>query len=304
MGNIIGRNETENTEQNTEQNTEPMAVLYKKPNHNDIDVSEWKQIDTSTDETLNTRKYYGWIRDLPDHRDIYMDWPEYTSYVSVYKMIDLRETGNLPTIYDQSKLGSCTANAIAAAFEYDQNDQDLPKFSPSRLFIYYNERVIEGTVMFDAGASIRDGIKSINKVGICPEEDYPYDISKFKQTPTKKAYEDALEHRSLNYRCIDIDIGEVKKAISIHLPVIVGFSVYESFEKIGKDGIMPIPEEGEKLLGGHAVLIVGYDDDKEHLIVRNSWGDKWGDNGYFYMPYDFFSNINCADAWVITSVQD
>jgi C1A family cysteine protease len=247
-----------------------------------------------------------------------MEWPDIASYAYAYEKIDLRESGFLPSVYNQGKLGSCTANAIAAAFSYvHSKDCDKKKdlnslspndscqvFEPSRLFIYYNERLMENTVMVDSGASIRDGIKSISKVGVCPESDYPYIIDRFRDHPGKKAYADASKHKSIEYRCINIDLGEVRKAISVDLPIVFGFSVYKSFEKIGSDGVMPLPEENEKLLGGHAVLIVGYDNEKEHLIVLNSWGSSWGDNGYFYMPYDFFTPLTCADAWIVSRIEE
>ncbi len=248
---------------------------------------------------MQTRKNYGWVRDLLDHRDIYLEWPEIKK---VPDTMDLRENTFLPKVYNQLNLGSCTANAIATAYSYDQNIQLLPEFEPSRLFIYYNERKIEHKVNYDSGASIRDGIKVINKIGVCEESLYPYDIDKFKRTPAFDAYENAKKHRSVDYRRIDININEAMKAVAINLPVVFGFSVYESFETIGSDGIMPMPKEDERIIGGHAVVIIGYT--KTHLIIRNSWGDDWGDKGDFYMPFSFFNSAYCADAWIINTVVD
>ena len=112
--------------------------------------------------------------------------------------VDLR--ANCPPVYDQGQLGSCTANAIAAAIEFDRKKQRLTDFVPSRLFIYYNERVMEGTVSSDLGAQIRDGIKSVNKIGAPPETDWPYDIAKFAQKPPTKAYTDAKLDRAIQYQ--------------------------------------------------------------------------------------------------------
>ena len=129
--------------------------------------------------------HYGWIPDLPDERDhIYAAPPRFLS--DLPPATDLRP--HCPAVYDQGMLGSCTANAIGGAVEFDRIKQKLADFVPSRLFIYYNERVIEGTVGSDSGAQLRDGIKSVASQGACPEPEWPYEIAKFTQKPPAKAW--------------------------------------------------------------------------------------------------------------------
>lgn len=136
---------------------------------------------------------YGWVRDLPDHRDQLYSAPV-TALQALPPQVNL--TPRCPPVYDQGQLGSCTANAIGAAVEFEQMKQKLAAvFVPSRLFIYYNERVMEGTVDADGGAQIRDGIKSVAKQGVCPEPEWPYNPAKFKTKPPKRCYSDALKHR-------------------------------------------------------------------------------------------------------------
>ena len=151
-------------------------------------------------------KRYGWIRDLPDHRDLMYAAP-IVSAETLPPKVDLRETNLLPAPYDQGQLGSCTANAIAAAVQFARREeQRLPDFVPSRLFIYYNERVIENSVTHDAGAQIRDGVKSVAKVGVCPETstpaapyDWPYDIALFAEKPPDPCYTFAAQSLITSY---------------------------------------------------------------------------------------------------------
>jgi C1A family cysteine protease len=246
---------------------------------------------------------YGWVPDLPDRRDhLYV-----TSWrTSLPAAVDLRR--NCPPVYDQGQLGSCTANAIAAAFEYDLQAANLPDFMPSRLFIYYGERLIEGTVREDAGAMIRDGIKVVAKTGVCPESEWPYDVSQFAERPPARCFTDARRFAALSYARIDNDRAvrslSVRARLAAGHPVVFGFAVHESFEsdEVAHTGVMPMPEPGEALLGGHAVLAVGYDDTAQHLIVRNSWGASWGQAGYFTMPYAYAFSASASDFWVILKV--
>ena len=132
---------------------------------------------------------YGWNRDLADARDYVYAAPLMRFPKGLPASVDLRSA--CPPIYDQGQLGSCTGNGIAGAIEFDQKKQGTKEFTPSRLFIYYNERVMEGTVSQDAGAQVRDGMKSVATLGAPPETDWPYDIAKFAQKPPTKAYADA-----------------------------------------------------------------------------------------------------------------
>ena len=246
---------------------------------------------------------YGWIPDLPDHRD-YL----YAAPMEVLRKlpakVDLRP--RCPGVYDQGQLGSCTANAIAGAIEFDFMKQKARKiFTPSRLFIYYNERVIEGTVDSDSGAMIRDGVKSVSKQGDCPEKEWPYDIVKFREKPPRKCYLDAVKHKAVSYQRLSPAANQLKGCLASGYPFVFGIAVYESFEsaRVARTGVAPMPGPKEREIGGHAILAVGYDDQQQRFIVRNSWGTTWGMKGYFTLPYAYATNPNLADDfWMIRVV--
>lgn len=245
---------------------------------------------------------YGWKPDHPDHRDL-----QFKLAPRVLKalppMVDLRP--QMPPIFDQGNLGSCTANSSCALVWYTAIKEGHPSVEPSRLFQYYNTRVLEGTVRYDSGASIRDSIKSMVKYGFAPETAWPYNISKFKTKPPVAAFNAAKLELVKKYSSVPQTLDQIKGALAQGLPVDFGFTVYQSFEshEVATTGMVPMPQHGEKVLGGHAVLIVGYDDEKQVFIVRNSWGPEWGVGGYFYMPYAYVVNVRLAsDFWVINAV--
>ncbi len=246
---------------------------------------------------------YGWIPDLPDQRDHLYAAPV-VHLAKLPAKVDLR--AKCPPVYDQGQLGSCTANAIGAAIQFDRMKQKLkPGFLPSRLFVYYNERVMEGTVDSDSGAQIRDGIKSVAQLGACPENDWTYDIAKFKDKPPGQCYKNALKCRAVTYQRVVQTLQQFKGCLASGYPFVFGFTVYESFESdaVAKNGVVDMPKPAEKTLGGHAVLAVGYDDTAQRLLVRNSWGAKWGMKGYFTMPYSYLTENNLADDfWTIRIV--
>lgn len=242
---------------------------------------------------------YGWIPQLPDLRDARLALPAITSLPPA---VDLSKQPDMPPVYDQGQLGSCTANAISAAVDFENHRQDKEFLTPSRLWIYYQERVIEGTVSQDSGAQIRDGMKAVNKLGVCPETDWPYDISTFAKKPPQKDYKDALKDKVLKYEAAPQDLFGLKSVLAGGLPVVFGFTVYESFESqaVASSGIMPMPSSSEKVIGGHAVLMVGYDDAHDRFRVRNSWGSSWGQEGYFEMPYQYATSRSLAsDFWAV-----
>ena len=250
-------------------------------------------------------KYYGWQPDLPDNRDFI-----YKATASVIKKlpekINLQE--HCPPIYYQGQLGSCTANAISAAFQFESKKQhNADSFMPSRLFIYYNERVIEHTVSSDNGAQIRDGIKSVHKQGVCPESIWPYLPDKFAIKPAPSCYQSAAKNLVTSYHRVTRKLEHMKGCLAEGFPFVFGFTVYESFEgeQVAKTGKLNLPKKGEKLVGGHAVMAVGYDDSSRRFIVRNSWGSKWGLQGYFTIPYSYLLNENLADDfWTIRLIED
>lgn len=242
---------------------------------------------------MNNRKY-GWRPDLPDKRDLRFSL--LSPAAKLPPKVDLRN--NYQVIYDQGALGSCTANAIAMAFDFERIKQKLHPLTPSRLFIYYNERTIEGSVAYDAGAAIRDGIKSIAKQGVCPEKDWPYIVQRFRTKPSANCYHDAKKTVLKKYlRLNNLSLTELKGCLAEGFGFVFGFSVYESFEspEVAKTGKVPMPGTNDSFLGGHAVFAVGYDDNLEGFIVRNSWGNRWGLNGHFILPYAYMTNPNLAD---------
>jgi C1A family cysteine protease len=246
---------------------------------------------------------YGWLPDLPDHRDHY-----YAAVVekamALPASVDLR--AQCPPVYDQGQLGSCTANAIAGAIEFDRLKQSAADFTPSRLFIYYNERVIEHTVETDSGAQIRDGIKSVAQQGDCPETEWPYVIAKFKTKPPAPCYADALKYRIVSYQRLVPVLSQLRGCLASGYPFVFGFTVYESFEspQVARTGHASLPGADERAIGGHAVMAVGYQDAKQWFLVRNSWGNRWGLKGYCTLPYAYLTDENLAsDFWTIRVVQ-
>jgi C1A family cysteine protease len=238
---------------------------------------------------------FGWKRDLPDHNDKRL---QIQHFATLPTSVDLRPF--CPPVYDQGELGSCTANAVAGLSQFlmiKQKNKDV--FVPSRLFIYYNERVLEGTVNEDAGATLRSGMTVANTLGNPHEGEWWYDTSKdkFKVKPNQKVYADGAKHKVSTPHKITPLLTQLKGSLAEGFPFVFGFSVYESFmsDEVAKTGIMPMPKKSEAVLGGHATCSVGFADDKQCFIIRNSWGEKWGLGGNFMMPYAFITDNNYAD---------
>jgi len=249
----------------------------------------------------------GWIPDTPDQRDITYK-PGLKVTRTIPKKVDLRD--QMPPIYDQGQLGSCTAQALAAAFDFNRQKQGVPFMDPSRLFIYWNERELEGTVDVDAGAQLRTGVKVLVRFGTPDEETWPYAVKKFAKKPSAAAYEEAERNQTLTYQRIlcsaDGTCSDMFSCLNEGFPFVTGFTVYESFESAHatKTGMIPLPKKDEQPLGGHAIVVVGYDMAKEHFICRNSWGKDWGDDGYCYMPFTYLQRADLAgDQWTLRSVE-
>jgi C1A family cysteine protease len=244
------------------------------------------------------KRQYLLKRDRMDMRDYVYRSQSVKALTDLPKTADLR--AKMSPIVDQGRLGSCTANAIVSGLrEYLEIAAEQSLVRLSRLFLYYEERRLQGTIDEDSGASIRDGMKVLAQIGVCPEEDYPYDVSRFRDAPSAKALANAAQYKIAEYHRV-INLQSLKAALSEGLPVVFGFKVYESFEKaeVAKTGVIPMPRKEERILGGHAVLAVGYVDKGKSgkLIVRNSWGDEWGDQGYCYMSYAVFNKL-VMDMW-------
>lgn len=265
---------------------------------------------------MRTHLRYGWVPDLPDHRDRFRT-ADPAALANLPAKVDLRDNPAMPPVYDQQQIGSCTANGIGAAVEFMLRSEKLTDFMPSRLFIYYNERAMEGSVGFDSGAQIRDGVKSVAKQGVCPEDEWPYDGDpadpdgswpaghRAAMKPTSACYAAASGTTAVVYERVVQQADQIRAVLAAGDPVVFGFTVYASFEseQVAQTGVVPMPGPDEEQLGGHCTVIVGYDDQATRFLVRNSWGTGWGQGGYFTMPYEYVTNRRLAsDLWTIKRV--
>ena len=231
----------------------------------------------------------GWKPSLPDHRDRPYAKLRHSSerLKKLPSHADLRS--GFPPVYNQGRLNACTANVIAAAFEFDRRQKQLPDFMPSRLFIYWNERNLEGTTAHDSGANIRDGIKVLAKQGVCHETKWPYKISEFAKKPPRGCYQKALRYKEFKYYYLNnANLDELKSCLAAGYPFVFGFGVCASFFDGDRNGMVPMPDD-EPIIGGHAVIAAGYSDKSKRFIIRSSWGRSRGDEGYFYMPYQYLT---------------
>lgn len=251
---------------------------------------------------------YGWKKDRPDRRDY--------KFVRLVRLKKLK-TAALPDhaylrrfcseVTDQGTLGACTANALTNLIEYNEcaagrggaQFKDL-----SRLFIYYNERVLEGSVTRDDGATLRDGIKTLAKQGVCPEAQWPYVENRFANQPSAQCYADGLPYVIHSYYRLST-LDDMRASLANGRPFVFGFLVFSSFESdtVALTGVAQLPKQGDVALGGHAVMAMGYNDAQQRFLVKNSWGKHWGLPklpGYFTIPYEYLTNPHLAtDFWTI-----
>ena len=273
----------------------------------------------SITETQPLRKF-NWIKDPKKPQE--SDFLVISERKTIVDLYDLTTNKQFPSIYDQGELGSCTANALSCAvsFDYLNNFVKLSQsssssssssssvtFNPSRLYLYYKERERENDIPNDNGAILADGVNVLLSKGVCSEEQWPYIINKFSTKPPVECDTDALQHKLVTCKLVNQTQHDLESCISSGFPVVFGFVVYNDIRNISASNnfILPMPKFGEPSIGGHAVIIVGYDSTKKLFKIRNSWGEKWGDKGHFYMHYDYVLNFNLAsDFWILTSMQD
>lgn len=267
---------------------------------------------------MNLRKM-GWKRDLPDVQDFkYAVHPEMQLEVKLPALVDLRS--GLSPVENQGQLGSCVANATTGALEYLQLDKInqqkectdvcfIDKYQDiSRLYIYFNARYLDGHAHEDSGTYIKTAMKAIKKWGICRESLWPYRESRVFQAPDQRAYVEGANHLIFNYYKLDhTKLNELKQCLALRQPFIFGMSLYSSFmsQEVSFHGMIPMPLANDRFQGGHAMCCVGYDDSKQAFIVRNSWGNTWGDDGYCYIPYNYLCSADlAADFWTLRKDQD
>jgi C1A family cysteine protease len=205
-----------------------------------------------------------------------------------------------PPVRDQKDLGACSAFALCTfrewlALQFPQYSSPFQVLSP--LFAYYQERKADGDIAQDGGSMLRTSCRVVTSIGICPETEDPYDPSQFASSvanDSSQAIQLAVQFKAGAYHRIP-DVATIKSVLASNYPALLGFTVYPSFEEIGSDGIMPMPVR-EKDIGGHAVCIRGYDDSINggSFFIRNSWGEDWGLDGNFYMPYAFLENYDLS----------
>lgn len=244
---------------------------------------------------------FGWIPDPLDTRDLLFAAPQPLVETPMPRTADL--TPGMPPVYDQGALGSCTGNAGAALGQYALRAQGLPEFTPSRLDLYYQARLLEGTQNQDAGAHLRDTFKVMGKLGMPPESLWPYDVTQFAVAPPPLVMDAGLKRLATRYLSVQANVNAVKIAILAGHPVAFGFVAFPALTSFltSLTGNLPMPGFGQRPIGGHAVVAVGYDDGKRKLKIQNSWSSRWGQNGKFWMPYAYFEQF-ASDCWVVEAV--
>jgi hypothetical protein len=259
-------------------------------------------------EGLTPSTRFGTHPDVPDLRD--------REYVAPARLrhtpprVDL--TARCPPVFDQGKvLNSCSAQAIAAAMWFlevhaapvdSRQSETHSAPPPSRLFLYYNERARAGLTGANAPVSLRDGYKSVAQQGICTESLWPYRNDRFAVKPPASCYRAALAHRAIRYFRLRRELADFRRCLASGYPFAIGISVYQSFigRTVARSGVVSMPHKRERHLGGHAMLVVGYDDKARQFIVRNSAGPGWGKHGYCMMPYAYLLDVQLAwDFWMV-----
>ncbi len=218
-------------------------------------------------------------------------------------VLDLRKWCS--PVEDQSRAGSCTANAVVGALEFLQIRNGLPYVDLSRLFVYYNARMMVQETGKDEGSYIRLAFQTLTTLGTCTEKTWPYDLNNLFIRPTWMSYKEAYPNKINSYYRIEAESGPelvnaIKRALRAQHPVVFGMVIDEDYTGVGNDGMISMPKATRVRPGGHAQLIVGYDDNQQRWIVRNSWSSWWGHGGYAYVPYAYLDASYANDFWVAT----
>lgn len=222
-------------------------------------------------------------------------------------MVDLRTF--LKPVEDHSTINSCVANAISSAYEYLQH-RLTGKLQPvSRLFLYYNARMLEGTEEKDNGCSISSALEVIEKIGICSDETWSFDPDLVEQKPDFNAYQEAKKNLVEQVQEIDLDLYSMKHCLAMGYPFIFSLQLFHSFSQAGTQGKVLMPDLSQEKShadhGIHAMLAVGYLEEYQVFIVRNSWGENWGDQGYCYIPYEYVLQSDyCQECWSLKFKND
>jgi len=254
-----------------------------------------------------TRKT-GYKRDKHDVRDLRFS----AASTSLPPSIDLSMTGCLAFQFDQKSTSSCVAHAITEGVKLlECRDAEKDLANPSRLFVYYNGRAEDGFEKEDAGCYIRSGLKAAQRHGIADETVWPFKINTLgfgsgnvNKKPSAKAYEDAAKRKTVFvYRRVEQNLDDLRIALSQGFPIVVGLTVTTAWDlpSVSRTGVLPLPHPSDKENGGHALLIIGYDDQKRLFKFKNSWGASWGAKGYGFAPYEYLTDPRLAyDLWALT----
>ncbi len=216
--------------------------------------------------------------------------------------VDLRR--HMTDVENQGATSSCVANAVAGAYEYllKRHLAD-DAYDVSRLFLYYNAREMEAKdEMVDDGTFIANAVKSLKEYGLCSEDTWPFEEASVNEAPSDEAYEEGAKFLVEEYAVVPTELHAWKHCLAEGYPIVFGLTLFNSFDKHRKPGLVPLPttkETSREDHSGHAMLCVGYSDKDQVFIVRNSWGDEWGDDGYCYIPYRYIMNpdFNFGDSW-------